>query len=142
MPRMGRVVLPNYPHHVVQRGHNRQVVFACEDDFQRYLSDMRELKEAFQIKLYAWCLMTNHVHLLVCPESAAGLGQFMKSLAARATREGVQNSVSPTAASQTDVFVQALGEVDGHLRQRQVPVLNGVGPALGCLEYTGIEQLQ
>ena len=86
MPRMGRVVLPNYPHHVVQRGHNRQVVFACEDDFQRYLSDMRELKEAFQVKLYAWCLMTNHVHLLVCPESAAGLGQFMKSLADRATR--------------------------------------------------------
>tara|TARA_Y100000296_G_C5179764_1_gene262896 strand:- start:19014 stop:19415 length:402 start_codon:yes stop_codon:yes gene_type:complete len=83
---MGRVVLPNYPHHIVQRGHNRQVVFACAEDFQRYLSDMGELKEAFHIKLYAWCLMTNHVHLLVCPESAAGLGQFMKSLAARATR--------------------------------------------------------
>lgn len=86
MPRMGRVVLPNYPHHIVQRGHNRQVVFVCAEDFQRYLSDMGELKEAFHIKLYAWCLMTNHVHLLVCPESAAGLGQFMKSLAARATR--------------------------------------------------------
>lgn len=66
MPRMGRVVLPNYPHHIVQRGHNRQVVFACAEDFQRYLSDMGELKEAFHIKLYAWCLMTNHVHLL-CP---------------------------------------------------------------------------
>ncbi len=38
MPRMGRVVLPNYPHPIVQRGHNRQVVTACEDDFQRYLS--------------------------------------------------------------------------------------------------------
>ena len=86
MSRMGRVVLPNYPHHIVQRGHNRQVVFACEEDFQRYLSDIRELKEVFHIKLYAWCLMTNHVHLLVYPESAAGLGQFMKSLAARATR--------------------------------------------------------
>ena len=44
MPRMGRVVLPNYPHHVVQRGHNKQVVFAEPRDFQRYLEDLRELK--------------------------------------------------------------------------------------------------
>jgi putative transposase len=40
---MKRVVLPNYPHHVVQRGHNRQVVFAEDEDFQRYLSDLYEL---------------------------------------------------------------------------------------------------
>lgn len=39
MPRQGRVVLPNYPLHVVQRGHNRQVVFAEDEDYQRYLSD-------------------------------------------------------------------------------------------------------
>ncbi len=38
MPRQGRVVLPNYPLHVVQRGHNRQVVFAEDEDYQRYLS--------------------------------------------------------------------------------------------------------
>lgn len=41
MPRMGRVVLPNYPHHVVHRGHNRQVVFAAEQDYQRYIADLR-----------------------------------------------------------------------------------------------------
>jgi hypothetical protein len=40
---MKRVVLPNYPHHGVQRGHNRQVVFAEDEDFQRYLSDLYEL---------------------------------------------------------------------------------------------------
>ena len=64
MPRVGRVVLPNYPHHVVPRGHNRQVVFAAEKDYQRYVRDLRELKDAFGIKIYAYCLMTNHVHLL------------------------------------------------------------------------------
>jgi len=48
MPRMGRVVLPNYPHHVVQRGHNRQVVFAAAEDYQRYLTDLRELKDVTQ----------------------------------------------------------------------------------------------
>ena len=87
MPRMGRVVLPNYPHHVVQRGHNRQVVFAGEADFRRYLDDLRELKSAFGVGVYAYCLMTNHVHLLLAPgEAVAGLGQMMKALAARATR--------------------------------------------------------
>ncbi|MCF5689640.1 transposase, partial [Pseudomonas sp. PA-1-3F] len=87
MPRVGRVVLPNYPHHVVQRGHNRQVIFAAEEDYQRYVRDLRELKGAFGIKIYAYCLMTNHVHLLVSPgNSVAGLGQLMKALAARATR--------------------------------------------------------
>ena len=87
MPRIGRVVLPNYPHHVVQRGHNRQVVFANAGDFEYYLSDLRELKDAFGVRVYAYCLMTNHVHLLLAPgETASSLGQMMKALAARMTR--------------------------------------------------------
>lgn len=87
MPRMGRLVLANYPHHVVQRGHSRQVVFAADEDYQRYLADLRELKDAFGVKVYAYCLMTNHVHLLLAPgEAIARLGQLMKALAARATR--------------------------------------------------------
>ena len=59
---MGRVILPNYPHHVVQRGHNRQVVFADDTDFSRYIDDVRELKAVYGIQVYAYCLMTNHVH--------------------------------------------------------------------------------
>ncbi|QZD73770.1 transposase [Pseudomonas sp. 3-2] len=87
MPRTGRIVLANYPHHIVQRGHNRQVVFAEPADFERYLSDLRELKEALGIKVYAYCLMTNHVHLLLAPgEATSNLGQLMKALAARMTR--------------------------------------------------------
>lgn len=87
MPRIRRVVLPNYPHHVVQRGHNRQVVFAETSDFEHYLADLRELKEVFGVKVYAYCLMTNHVHLLLASgDTASGLGQLMKALAARMTR--------------------------------------------------------
>jgi len=87
MPRIGRIVLPNYPHHVVQRGHNRQVVFAGKDDFCRYLDDLRELQQVFDVRVYAYCLMTNHVHLLLTPgESVSELGKLMKTLAARATR--------------------------------------------------------
>ncbi|MDR9860918.1 transposase [Pseudomonas baetica] len=87
MPRTARVVLPHYPHHVVQRGHNKQAVFKEPADFERYLSDLCELKTLLDVKVYAFCLMTNHVHLLLAPgESAASLGQLMKSLAARMTR--------------------------------------------------------
>ncbi len=55
MPRQGRVVLPNYPLHMVQRGHSRQVVFAEDEDYQRYLSDRRNLEDAFDNKLHAFC---------------------------------------------------------------------------------------
>ncbi|WP_207848405.1 MULTISPECIES: transposase [unclassified Pseudomonas] len=87
MPRVARVVLPHYPHHVVQRGHNKQTVFTTPVDFERYLTDLRELKSLLDVKVYAFCLMTNHVHLLLAPgESSASLGQLMKSLASRMTR--------------------------------------------------------
>ncbi len=87
MPRVGRVVLPDYPHHIVQRGHNRQVVFAQEYDFLNYLENLQDLKVQYGIQLFAYCLMTNHVHLLLQPgEAIADLGKFMKALAARTTR--------------------------------------------------------
>jgi putative transposase len=80
------VVLPAYPHHVVQRGHNRQRVFACAGDYERYLSALAEFKALLGVKVYAWCLMTNHVHLLLQPSNATGLGWLMKRLSGRQTR--------------------------------------------------------
>ena len=50
MPRIARVVLPGHPRHIVQRGHNRQTVFAHENNFARYLDDLRELKNVFECR--------------------------------------------------------------------------------------------
>lgn len=87
MPRKARVVVPNCPHHIVQRGHNRNTVFVCDDDCQYYLENLIEAKQEYGIKVYAYCLMTNHVHLIVEPgDSAAVIGNLMKRLAARQTR--------------------------------------------------------
>ncbi len=86
MSRMARVVVPHYPHHVVQRGHNRQVIFAERRDYQRYLDTLREYKEQYGVAVYAFCLMTNHVHLLLSPSDPTGLGELMKRLAGRQTR--------------------------------------------------------
>ncbi len=87
MPRVGRVVLPNYPHHIVQRGHNRQVVFAASNDYEYYLETLSEYRDVYGVRVYAWCLMTNHIHLIVePPNEVERLGQLMKRLSGRQTR--------------------------------------------------------
>jgi putative transposase len=87
MPRCSRLVLPNSPHHIIQRGHNRQVIFAGDDDYSYYLNNLREWKIELGCKVYAYCLMTNHVHLVVDPgDDPANLGLLMKRVAGRQTR--------------------------------------------------------
>ena len=87
MPRFGRIVVPSFPHHVVQRGHNKQVVFAEEADYRYYLATLEEFKDLYEVKVYGFCLMTNHVHRILQPgEAVAGLGQLMKRLSGRQTR--------------------------------------------------------
>ncbi len=87
MPRTARIILPDYPHHIIQRGHNRQAVFTGEDDFRYYLDNLAEWKERFECKVYAFCLMTNHVHLVINPGPIPeNLGRLMKRLAGRQTR--------------------------------------------------------
>ncbi len=87
MPRQARIILNNTAHHIVQRGHNRQAVFIEDADYEYYLSTLREWKEELNIKVYGYCLMTNHVHLIIDPcEDKASLGKLMKRLAGRQTR--------------------------------------------------------
>ena len=86
MPRSGRIVLPGYPHHIVQRGHNSQPVFTTPNDFHYYLDSINRWKEEYGVRLYGYCLMTNHVHLILQPEDTLGLGDLMKRVAGRQTR--------------------------------------------------------
>ena len=87
MPRKARVVLPNTPHHVVQRGHNRNAVFVEDRDYRYYLDNLLEWKETLECRVYAYCLMTNHVHIVIDPgETPEHLSLLMKRLAGRQTR--------------------------------------------------------
>ncbi len=84
MPRKARVLVPNCPHHVVQRGHNRKAVFLADQDYQYYLDNLREWKQELEIKLYAWCLMTNHIHIIAEPgNDAMTLSTLMKRVNGR-----------------------------------------------------------
>ncbi len=54
MPRKARLILPNTPHHIVQRGHNRNAVFVEEGDYQYYLDNLIEWKTALGLQVYAY----------------------------------------------------------------------------------------
>ena len=87
MPRTARLIIPEHPHHIMQRGHNRQTVFASDEDYLYYLDNLKEWKQKLGCRVYAYCLMTNHVHLIVDPgEDARNLALLMKRVAGRQTR--------------------------------------------------------
>lgn len=83
MPRGPRLVVPGVALHVVQRGHNRRDCFQQETDYLVYLSNLRELSTRTQCALHAYCLMTNHVHLLLTPSSVQGCAVLMRNLGQR-----------------------------------------------------------
>ncbi len=85
MPRMARVVIPNIPHHVIQRGNRRQAVFFSESDYEFYkkLTFYHCRREA--VAIWAYCLMPNHVHLILVPETEDGLRKALAEIHRRYT---------------------------------------------------------
>jgi len=77
MPRKARVVIPAVPHHITQRGNNRQDVFFTEDDRRLYLSILREQSKKFGLKILGFCLMTNHLHVIATPLSEISLARTL-----------------------------------------------------------------
>ncbi|MBV7483988.1 transposase [Bordetella sp. BOR01] len=87
MPRPRRILLAHQPHHIVQRGHRRQVVFERAVDYRTYLHDLQYHAAQLSVALHAWCLMPNHVHLLLTPAADPdSLSTLMQHLAGGATR--------------------------------------------------------
>lgn len=80
MPRIGRVVAVGYPHHVIQKGNNRERVFFKQDDRRLYLSLLKKYSVKWASPVMAYCLMTNHVHLLTKPGSEESLFKMMQGL--------------------------------------------------------------
>lgn len=84
MSRKARLVVPNVAHHVVHRAHNREPIFLSDDAYEYYLTNLLELRKSLGCKVYAFCLMLNHVRLLVDPgDDPANLARLMKHLAGR-----------------------------------------------------------
>jgi putative transposase len=73
MPRQSRIVAPGAPHHVTQRGNRRQQTFFHDGDYLRYLQLAAEWCAKADVECWGYCLMPNHVHLILTPKTEAGL---------------------------------------------------------------------
>jgi putative transposase len=96
MPRLARIVVPGSPHHVTQRGTDRQTVFFSRADRRVYLELLANKAQETETRILAYCLMPNHIHLIAVPEQADSLavclrrvhGRYAQYLNARRLRTG------------------------------------------------------
>jgi putative transposase len=86
MARLPRLTLPDYPHHIIQRGNNRQAIFAGTENYEDLLSLLGENAQKFGVAIHAYVLMTNHFHLLATPQTGDGLPQMMQAVGRRYVR--------------------------------------------------------
>ena len=80
MPRLARNVFPGIPHHITQRGNRREDIFFSEEDRLIYLQWLAEYCQKHKVEILAYCLMTNHIHLILKPSNEDGLQRVLKPL--------------------------------------------------------------
>ena len=102
MGRIARVVAEGLPHHITQRGNGRQVVFDDDKDRRVYLKLLRGYAEAYRLRMWAWCLMSNHVHLLAVPETSESLKRTL----------GQTTPITPSIATRNWRRAGTFGNVD------------------------------
>lgn len=86
MARLPRLAVPGYPHHLIQRGNNRQAIVAVTGDYEMLLSLLADNASKFGVALHAYVVMSNHFHLLATPESAESIPAMMQAVGRRYVR--------------------------------------------------------
>ena len=100
MTRLARMIVPGLPHHVTQRGNRREAIFFEDGDHQIYCDMLAEQARKFSVEVWAYCLMPNHVHLVLVPQGADGMSRALGETHRRYTN-----------------FINARGRWTGHLFQ-------------------------
>ena len=86
MSRIARVVVPEVPHHITQRGNRRLQTFFCDKEYVAYRDLMSQWCTHWDVEVWAYCLMPNHVHLIAVPPSEKALSQAIGEAHRRYTR--------------------------------------------------------
>ena len=86
MARLPRLTVPGYPHHIIQRGNNRQPIVSTQADYEMLLSLLDEHARKLGIAIHAYVVMSNHFHLLATPHTAEGIPQMMQAVGRRYVR--------------------------------------------------------
>ena len=101
MARLARIVVPSLPHHVAARGNRREPIFFEDGDRDLYCDILAEQMRKASVEVWAYCLMPNHVHLILCPADDNALGSAIGAAHRRRAN-----------------FVNARGRWRGHLSAR------------------------
>jgi len=80
MPRIARGIVGGYIYHILNRGNGRQDIFHKDGDYQSFINLIKESKTKYSIKIFAYCIMPNHFHLVVEPEKGEDLSKWMQWL--------------------------------------------------------------
>ena len=99
------MVVPGLPHHVTQRGNRREAIFFEDGDQQLYYDMLGEQFRKFRVEVWAYCLMPNHVHLILTPQGADGMSRALGEAHRRYTN-----------------FINARGRWTGHFISEPVRV--------------------
>jgi putative transposase len=83
MARLPRYVIPGQPQHIIQRGNNRQAIFAAEADFRFFRGALVEAASQHGLAIHAYVWMTNHIHLLATPEFDGSISKVFQSVGRR-----------------------------------------------------------
>ncbi len=86
MGRIARIVAPGFPHHITQRGNRRQTTFFSDEDYSTYLELLIAWCRRYETRIWSYCLMPNHVHLILVPKTADGLCRSVGETHRRYTR--------------------------------------------------------
>jgi len=86
MARTRRIHYPGLIYHVINRGNNRQMIFFEDADYQLYLNLLYRYKKKYQFKLFCYCLMANHIHLLIKVGEKGNISQIMQAITNAHTR--------------------------------------------------------
>lgn len=78
MPRIARLIIPGYPHHITQRGNYQQVIFKDDADRRQYLFLIDNYSRKYHLDILAYCLMTNHVHFIVLPKDDNSIAETFR----------------------------------------------------------------
>lgn len=80
MPRGARILLKNVCYHIINRGNQKQNIFVENTDFEKYLQLLKYYKKKYSCKVFGYCLMPNHIHIMLEPKQPADLSRFMQCL--------------------------------------------------------------
>jgi putative transposase len=86
MPRLARTVFAHVAHHITQRGNRREDIFFTDEDRETYLAWLKDYSRQHKVAILAYCLMSNHMHLVAVPETEESLQAALKPL--HTSREG------------------------------------------------------